>query len=1123
MSDQNPQGQASQPEPARNGDDPAPSPNGNRPGEAESRNGRRGISAWAIRRPIGTLALASVIFVMGFFFLDRLPVDLLPEIAYPQITVTVNYPGTAPEVMEEQVTRVLERNLAGTEGLISIESRASEGRTNVNLHFDLGTNLDLALQDASRLLELARTQLPPDIDPPRIYKRDPNQDPIFESGFSSSVRTPVEVRDWLENQLAPQLQSVRGVGGVEVAGGQVRELQVVVDQDRLNSFNLTMQDVIDAVGGENRDIAAGNVTSETFDVMAKTDGRFRSARDIEAVLIHVPGTRDRVRVSDVAEVRDGHADQRLFVRLNGDPAMRLSVFKLPEANTVSVVEGIATELESLEASGFIPPDIQYQTTRDPAFFIRSSVRAVSTAALLGGILAMLVVLLFLGSLRKSFVIGLSIPLALLATFALMGVSNLTLNIMSLGGLALGVGLLLDNSIVMLENIFRHRDELSKDDREAAFDGSAEVTSAVVASTMTNLAAVVPFLLITGMAALIFRELILTISFAIVASLAVALTLVPMLAALLSKVRFRSGLDRTRFITGFDRLVSAGAVRYTRVARAVLRFRWAVLGGAAAALAGAFWIAGDLGQEFLPTVDDGLVGVRLSLVSGATPERTDAYFREVERIVLEELPHVETMFTMAGGHLSGGVISERPGTARASVQLSRAGDRPEMSATEWVRVAQERLDELSIPGGRVFVSPPSIPGIRTSLAGADVSIGVVGDDIDELDAIGREIVSLVDGVDGLQNFDLARDDRTPLLSVNVDRDRAAAMGLNTSEVGEGVRNALYGYVPTRFSTGTGQYDIRVKLPRQDLRTSEDLGSIRLFRSNGGAPVYVRDVADFSLGESPAHIERENQVRILRINGDVNPAVADIGTVNSEIRDRLAGLALPQGYSLIYGGEEEAIQETNRNLLMVIALAIFLVFVVMAVQYERLANPLVILGSVPLALIGVIGMLWVTGTNLGAPVMLGVILLVGIVVNNAILLVEYIELGRRDRQLGVADAVVEAGRIRFRPILMTTFTTVLGMTPLAFAIGDGAELMQPLALAVIGGLLVSMLLTLLVIPCVYVIVEDIRTSLIGWLTDGPGEVGGASPSGPGSSWEGDRPGRSVEPSPLPGREPEPVGAS
>ncbi|RPJ85429.1 MAG: efflux RND transporter permease subunit, partial [Acidobacteria bacterium] len=470
-----------------------------------------GITALSIRRPIGAMAIASVVIVLGLFYLQRLPVDLLPEIAYPQIRVSVNYPGTAPGVVEQQVTRVLERNLAGTENLVSLQSEASEGRTSISLLFDVGTDLDVALQDASRLLERARAQLPRDVAPPRLFKMDPRQMPVYEAGFTSSIRSEVEVRDWLENRLSPQLLSIKGVGSVEVTGGQVRELQVVVDQDRLAAHGLAMSDVLSAVAGENRDIAGGNVTSPTFDVMAKTEGRFRSVADIRSVLVPLPNGRDRLRLGDIADVRDGHAEQRLFVRLNGTPAVRLNVSKLPGANTVAVVEELSRQMERLKASGFIPPDISYQATRDPSFFILSAIGAVSSAALIGGALAMLVVLLFLGSLRKSFVIGLSIPIAILATFAMMGAGGLTLNMMSLGGLALGVGLLVDNSIVMLENIFRHRDALRKPPEAAAFDGAREVTSAVVASTLTNLAAVVPFLLITGMAAPVFRALSLTIS------------------------------------------------------------------------------------------------------------------------------------------------------------------------------------------------------------------------------------------------------------------------------------------------------------------------------------------------------------------------------------------------------------------------------------------------------------------------------------------------------------------------------------------------------------------------------------------------------------------------------------
>lgn len=499
----------------------------------------RGLTHAAIRRPVGTLALASVVLVLGLFFVDRLPVNLLPEVIYPHVRVTVNYPGVAPEVMEEQVTRVLERQLAAAENLSRIYSRASEGRTNINLIFEYGVNLDHALQDAARLMELARTQLPPDIDPPRLYKFDPSQDAVFEAGFSSTIRTPREVRDWVEHRLAPQLLSLHGVAGVEAAGGLARELEVIVDQDRLAFYGLTLQYVAAALAGEKLNIAAGQVTSPTFDVMARTDGRFRSPEDVGAVLLGVPGSTRRIRLDEVAEVRDGYREQRMFVRLSGVPATRLSVFKLPEANMVGVVDSVHATLRRLQASGFIPEDIRYEATTDNAFFIRGSLAAVSTAALLGGTLAMLVVLAFLGSLRKSFVIGLSIPLAVLATFALMGASGLTRNIMSLGGLALGVGLLLDNAIVMLENISRHRDRLGKGEDQAAHEGADEVISAITAGTLTNLAAVAPFLLITGLASLVFRELILTISFAIVASLAVALTLVPMLAAQFARLRFAS--------------------------------------------------------------------------------------------------------------------------------------------------------------------------------------------------------------------------------------------------------------------------------------------------------------------------------------------------------------------------------------------------------------------------------------------------------------------------------------------------------------------------------------------------------------------------------------------------------
>ncbi len=1041
---------------------------------------RRGITSLAIRRPTGTLALASVVVVLGLFFFNRLPVDLLPHIEYPQIRVTVNYPGTAPEVMEQQVTRVLERNLAAVENLVTIDSRASEGRTNVNLRFEYGTNLDLALQDTARYLELARTQLPSDIEPPRLYKFDPSQDPIWQAGFSSTARSETEVRDWVENQLTPQLIAIHGISGVEAAGGQVREIEVIIDQERLRSYGLGLSHVTETLAAENIEIAGGWLTSDTFDVMAKTEGLFTSVTDVEQVLLNLSGDgQRRIRLSEVAEVRDGFREQRLSARLNQEPASQVSVFKLPQANTVDVVDAVNATMDRLRRSGFIPEDIRYQTVSDPAFFIRGSINAVASAALLGGVLAMLMVFLFLGSLRKSFVIGLSIPIAIMATFAMMGMSGLTLNIISLGGLALGVGLLLDNAIVMLENIYRHREKLGKTPDAAAHDGAREVTSAIVAGTATNLAAVTPFLLITGIAALVFRDLILTISFAIVATLAAAVTLVPTLAALLAGIRFESGLQRTLPLRLFNRLILWLRARYRRILPRVLRLRWAVLGLALLGVLGALQAFDRLGNEFLPVVDDGNIAINVWLPPGTPPEETSAVGEQVEAVIAG-MPDVESQFMLVGGHLQGGIINERPGTVRTSVQLLPLRERSgEFTIGQWVAEVQQRLEALDLAGARIRVRPPRIEGLRFTTTGDDLSIGVVGDDLRTLQDIARQIVPELEAITGLEGVELSREGRSPLMRVRVDRERAADLGLRVSDVGRAIRDAVDGAVPTQYMTANREYDIRVRLPSEAVKNPDVLGGLMLFR-HAGAPVQLRDVAHFELGEGPAHIERENQSRLVRVTGDINTEMADVGSIMGQVEDRLSAMELPEDISLIFGGQWETIQETNRELGTVILLAAFLVFVVLAVQYERLSNPLVIISAAPLALLGVVGVLWATGTPVSAPVLIGVILLIGIVVNNAILLVEYIEIGRRRQGLSPARAVVAAGTVRLRPILMTTSTTILGMLPLAIGIGEGAEIMRPLALSVVGGLAAAMLLTLFIVPCLYLIVSRQADRLKAWLT-------------------------------------------
>jgi CzcA family heavy metal efflux pump len=1037
----------------------------------------RGLTHAAIRRPIGTAAITSVVLVLGLFFIGRLPVDLLPEVVYPLIRVDVSYPGVAPEVMEEQITRPLERQLASTEGLTLMASEAEEGSTDVSLLFRYGTDLDLALQDAARLVERARGQLPDDIEPPRLSKFDPGAQAVFEAGFSSDRRSAREVRDWLDNRLAPQLQSIPGVSGVLSVGGQERELEVVVDQQRLRAYGLSLADVSAQLAAENQNVSAGNITSSSMDVRARTEGRFTSAEDIAAVLLQIPNSDSRIRLDEVAEVRDGFREQRVFVRLNGEAATQLSVFKQPDANTVQVVDEVQARMDSLRASGFIPEDIVFSTTRDGAYFVRGSVESVASAAIMGGVLAMLVVLFFLGSVRGSVVIGLSIPLAILATFALMGGAGLSLNVMSLGGLALGVGLLLDNAIVMLENIERHRSELREDPEQAAHAGADEVISAVTAGTLTNLAAVLPFLLITGLATLVFRELLVTISFAVVASLAVALTLVPMLAAQMAKLRFSSGFDRSLPYRAFSRLMRTVTEGYRSLLRVLLPRRGWVLLFAFASVLAALPLGSRLGSEFLPQLDDGSLNVRLALPAGTTPEQTDRATREVEAAI-RALPHVSSVFTVSGGNVWGGTVSERAGRGWLSIQLEDARLRPDWPIGRWAREAQRKVSALDIAGADIAVRSNGIRGLNFGLSGNDMELKVLGEDLPTLQKLAREIIRAIEDIPGLEAVEMDDEDRTPALQIEVDRERAAALGLDVRAVAQALRQAVTGTVPTRYSTGVNEYDVRVRMPREEVENLDRLGEV-IVANGANGPIQARQVASFTLGEGPAEIGRENQLRIQRIVGAFNTAENDVGSILAEVQRRLATIDMPEQYGVALGGQFETVEETEREMNTVIVLAVFLVLVVMIVQYEQLTNPLVIMTAAPLALGGALLALWLSSTPLSAPVFLGVVLLIGIVVNNAILLVEYIEQGRA-RGLADDEAVIEAGAVRLRPILMTTLTTVVGMLPLAVGLDAGGLLMQPLAVAVVGGLMSSMLLTLVLIPCLYLVAQPAARRVIDLLT-------------------------------------------
>ncbi|MGV8040791.1 MAG: efflux RND transporter permease subunit [Thermoanaerobaculaceae bacterium] len=1022
---------------------------------------RRGLVHWAITHPVGASIIAVAIVIVGISMVNRLAVDLLPRIIYPQVAARVSNPGVDPEVMEQTITKVLERRLATTENAILISSSSSEGDSDVDVHFAYGTDVDLALRDASTKLDQARGALPEEADPPTIRKSDPSQMPVLQFAVSSGTRDEGWLKRWCEDQLSRQLLTVEGVASVDVAGGLDREIQVWIDPDRLRSYRLTVSDVLTQVREENQDVAAGRLKSASRDVVSKTKGKFRGVEDIRSVRLRLPSGGD-IALSDIAEVRDTHRDDRIYARLDGHPAVQVAITKQPDANTVQVVDACNRVLERLHRDGFFPPDVTTQVTQDQAFFVRASVSGVGEAALIGGGLAMLVVFLFLRSVRRTLIIGTAIPISILGCVALMGVSDLTLNIMSLGGLALGIGMLVDNAIVMLENIDRHQRE-HPDPVEAAHVGAAEVASAVTASTLTNLASVVPFLLITGLAALLFRELLLTISFAIVVSLVVALTLVPMLAAQLFKLRASSRLDEARWLALVPKATRWIEGVYRRQLPWVLRHRTLVLAGSIVAFALALVGATRLGNEFLPQVDDGRFRVWIMMPNGTPAEVTNRATLAAEAVV-REMPAVKHVFASAGGGIWGRGAFARARMAGMEVEVEPRRSRG-ITATEWVQQTQARLAALpELADARVRVQPPRIRGLRTSTGTEDLEVKVFGDDLEVLQRLGVEIEARLERLRGLSNVETSLQETAPELRVVLDRRRAADLGLDVGEVGRTVRTAVGGSVATRLTEGDREFDVRVRFDPAKVKDATEMASLPLFPRTG-VPVRLRDVADVREASAPQTIQRENQNRLVTVSASVLPQVWSVGEASAGARAALADLALPDGYTLRFGGQEEAIEENRKVLVTVILLAVFLVFAVMAVQYESLVNPLVIMAAIPLAVIGVVLALLATGLPMSAPVMLGVILLAGIVVNNGILLVEYIEIRREGGQVPRRDAILAAAPLRVRPIMMTVLTTTVGMLPLALNPAEGAELMTPMAVTVIGGLVLSTALTLFVVPSLY----------------------------------------------------------
>lgn len=1019
-----------------------------------------GLASWAIRRPIATLMLTLAVIVLGLFALSRLNIDLLPHIIYPEVRVRINEPGVPVQIVEDTITRQLEEQLAITEDAIAIQSTTSEGRSLVDLTFPYGKDIDIALRDASTRLDRAKRFLPDTIDPPIIFKRDPSQIPVLELAISSQQRNNIALRDYVDYELSRWFINLPGVAAAEVGGGQVREIHIIIDQERLSSFGFSLRDLAERLRAENIDASGGRITLNNRELSTRAIGRLQDVDSIANLPLwkrNERGIENVVRLRDVARIVDTHADERLRVRLNGIPGIKLSIQKQPAANTVAVVDAINERLEWLRVQRLLPDDINIARVDDQSTFIRQSLSNASNAAISGAILAMLVVYLFLGDMRRTLIIGTAIPLSIVVTFILMALNGLTLNIMTLGGIALGVGMVVDSTIVMLENITRHQ-QTEPDTTAAALQASSEVTSAIVASTTTNLAAILPFLFVSGLIGLLFSELIFTLTAAMVAALVVSITVVPALAAHLIPADRTDSLLATRIRTRTNKLLEWLQTRHLEVLKKVENHTTWMYGILLLCTIIAIHQLSTGKSEPLPKVDQGRINMTITAEAGIDFVDMDNIVRDVELLIRQQ-PEVNTVFTTSGGTVFGRSETLSSDTASLNIQL-KSGYRSD----PWIKKMRNETGKLQLVGKKVKLTMQSVRGIRTSRGDDDLSLRISGTDLPALKRLGDELADKIRDIPGLTNLTHTYEKVREELTISVDRDRAASMGITMQDVSDSLKVALEGMVVSEFLANDRQFDIRLRLPRGSLQSPNDLGQVVIGIHNT-KPVRLSDLATLRIAPSPSSIKRESQRRIVEVAATLDEST-DLKSIMAQINSRLVDFRnnLPAGYSLYDGGSLSLLHEGEQLGAILLLLALFLVYVVMSVQYESMRNPLIILLTVPLTAIGVWLGLLVTNTLISMPVWLGMIMLAGIVVNNAILLVEQTEI-ERERGAALKDATYTAARLRLRPVLMTTLTTVVGSLPLSLGIGEGAEMLQPLAVVIVFGLLFSTATTLLVVPSLY----------------------------------------------------------
>jgi len=1021
----------------------------------------------SVDRPVTTVMLALIVIVISAVSLSRLPIDLMPDITYPALTVVVGYAGAAPEEIETLIARPIEEAMGSVSNVEEIQSTCSEERAVIQLRFTWGTDLEDVINDVRERLDRMRDFLPEDSDPPTLFKFDFDMMPIMFMGLSADLK-PADLRYLAEHTLKYRLERVPGVAEAGVSGGFRREIQVNLIREKLEALMLSPRSIVQSIRLENLDLPTGEVDEGDIELLVRARGQFESVEEIKRIVV---ATRNGVPVylKDVAEIVDGFEEVRQIERINGMPGISMQITKQSGANTVQVAQDVYKELERIERD-FTQIKLDFVPLFDSAGYIKESIANVRAAALYGAVLAVVVLLVFLRNVRSTLIIATAIPISVMASFSLIYFSGFTLNIISFGGLALGIGMLVDNSIVVLENVFRHR-EAGSTAREAALEGSSEVTSAIVASTLTTLVVFLPLVFVSGTASVMFGQLAYVVAFSLTCSLAVALTLIPMLCRKVLKIeRLDPGGKETllhRVYRTSERGFNRADETYRRMLHFALGHRKLVVFGGIALLLAAVPLRRFIGFEYMPSTDEGEVRVSGEMAQGTRLEALDEAFRQVEDIVQESIGDIieNVQLSMGSGQWYRGGSNSRGSMRIKLVDMSER----DQSSDEIAHMLREKLSK--VPGivirtyasGGLFIFK-----IMRGSQGESVGIDIRGFDREEAMHVAENIEHVLEDYPGIASTRISQRRGRPEVGLKIDRDKAGELGLSMSEIARTLRTAFGGEVATVYREGGDEFDVRVRLREQDRLRLDDLRTVWMMTPRGER-VPVSNFVRIERRTGPTNIERIDQERSITVYASLAPGF-NLGNVMRDLRPRLSQIPLPKGFSLVYGGEYEDQIESFRELSMAFLLAVILVYMVMASQFESLIDPLIIMFSIPFAVIGVILTLLVTRTTLNVQSLMGLVMLAGIVVNNAIVLIDYINMLRRKHGMSLLEAVEEGGRRRLRPILMTTLTTALALTPMSLGLGEGSELQAPLARVVVGGLLVSTLITLVFVPTVYTIVED-----------------------------------------------------